>query len=67
MSKIEHNDTPVNDSVDAPVWGAKAIGDVLNLSERQARHIIPKLKSVRRVGARHVAIPSKLRAELGGE
>jgi hypothetical protein len=50
------------------VWGVEAIGEVINRNPRQTHYMITSgaLKSVKKVGGRYTALPSKLRAECGG-
>ena len=50
-----------------PVWGAKAIGEIINRNPRQAFHLLSggHIKSARQVGGRWTAIPSALLKEFG--
>ena len=52
---------------DRPVWGAAAIGRLINKNERQTHHLLSRglIKSARRVGHQWTAIPSALRREFG--
>jgi hypothetical protein len=70
MNNREHAADPngVNqDSLDKPVWGAKAIGEIINRNPRQAFHLLTNghIKSARQVGGRWTAVPSALRREFG--
>jgi hypothetical protein len=67
----QHNDN-VNEnhqgSLDKPVWGAAAIGSIINRSPRQTHHLLTSghIKSARRIGGRWVANVAALRREFGG-
>jgi hypothetical protein len=52
---------------DIILWGAKQIGHAINLSERQAFHLLQtgKLESARKVAGRHCASRRKLLKECG--
>lgn len=51
-----------------PVWGAKAIGKEIGLSERQAYHMLEKgLLPARKVGDKWVADARQLHAVISGE
>jgi hypothetical protein len=52
-----------------PVWGAKAIGEVINRTPRQAFYMLEggTLKSAKKTGGRWSGLPSKLRAECFAE
>jgi hypothetical protein len=52
---------------DRPVWGAAAIGRLINKNKRQTHHLLSRglIKSARRVGHQWTAIPSALRREFG--
>jgi hypothetical protein len=58
-----------NDSAesDKPVWGAAAIGRLINKNPRQTHHLLARglIKSARQVGHQWTAIPSALRREFG--
>jgi len=53
---------------DRPVWGAAAIGRVINRNPRQTHHLLSRglIKSARRIGNLWTATPSALRREFGG-
>jgi hypothetical protein len=55
------------DSLDKPVWGARAIGEIINRNPRQAFHLLTNghIKSARQVGGRWTAVPSALLKEFG--
>jgi hypothetical protein len=55
------------DSLNKPVWGAKAIGEVIGRNPRQAFHLLTSghIKSARQVGGRWTALPSALLKEFG--
>jgi len=55
------------DSLNKPVWGAKAIGEVIGRNPRQAFHLLTNghIKSARQVGGRWTALPSALLKEFG--
>jgi hypothetical protein len=55
-------------SLDKPVWGAAAIGAVINRNPRQTHHLLTSghIKSARRIGGRWVANVAALRREFGG-
>jgi hypothetical protein len=69
MSTSEHAD-PVNGnnnySFDKPVWGAKAIGEIINRNARQTHHLLTSghIKSAKRIGGRWCASPSALLKEF---
>lgn len=50
---------------ETPVWGVKAIGGVIGLSERATYHLVAEGRlPVKKVGGRLCAYPSALRAAL---
>jgi hypothetical protein len=61
ITGVNHN------SLDKPVWGAKAIGQIINRNPRQAFHLLTNghIKSARQVGGRWTAVPSALLKEFG--
>jgi hypothetical protein len=64
----EHaSDSNGQDSLDKPVWGAKAIGEIINRNPRQAFHLLTNghIKSARQIGGRWTAVPSALLKEFG--
>jgi hypothetical protein len=72
MSSIDTAD-PVNgnlSSVDTPsiVWGAAAIGRIVNRTPRQIHHLLTRghIKSAKRIGGRWCASPAALLKEFGG-
>ena len=55
----------LTDKTEKPVWGVKAIGEVIGLGERATYHLVAEGRlPVKRVGRRHCAYPSALRAAL---
>ena len=52
---------------DRPVWGAAAIGRLINKNQRQTHHLLARglIRSARRVGHQWTEIPSALRREFG--
>jgi hypothetical protein len=50
-------------------WGAKAIGAIINRTERQVNHLLVNghIKSARKVGGLYVANVDALRREFGGQ
>jgi hypothetical protein len=50
-----------------PVWGAAAIGQVINRTEQQTHYLLRQglIKSARKVGAHWCATPAALRREFG--
>jgi hypothetical protein len=65
-----HDSEPLvnRDDSDRPVWGAAAIGRIINKNPRQTHHLLGRglIKSARQVGHQWTAIPSALRREFGG-
>jgi hypothetical protein len=59
------NNNPTEE--ERPLWGAAAIGQVINRNPRQTHHLLASgcIKSARKVGGRWTAIPAALRAEFG--
>jgi hypothetical protein len=59
---------PVVDNAGDLVWGAEAIGLVINRTERQTHHLLSTgaIKCARKVGGRYVAGRSALLREFGG-
>ncbi|RAH99869.1 hypothetical protein DLJ53_19180 [Acuticoccus sediminis] len=61
----------LTDNTERPVWGVKAIAEVIGLGEKATYYLVAEGKlPVKRVGKRHCAFPSALRAALradGGE
>ena len=59
------------DALDAPIWGARAIGAVIGRSERSAYHLLESgvLRGAKKIRDTWSAIPSVLREqwETGGE
>ena len=53
--------------LDKPIWGARAIGEVIGRNPRQAFHLLTNghIKSARQVGGRWMAVPSALLKEFG--
>jgi hypothetical protein len=53
---------------DRPVWGAAAIGRLINKNTRQTHHLLARglIKSARRVGHQWTAIPSALQCTVCG-
>ncbi len=64
-SIVNHGDSA---DLDKPVWGAAAIGRVINRNPRQTHHLLSRglIKSARLVGHQWTATPSALRREFGG-
>ena len=55
----------IENSTERPVWGVKAIAEVIGLSERATYVLIAEGKlPVKRLGQRHCAFPSALLAAL---
>lgn len=55
-------------NLDTPIWGARAIGAVLNLTERQAWHQLEKRKlDAKKVGKTWVSTPRRLLASIFGD
>jgi hypothetical protein len=54
-------------ALDKPVWGAAAIGQIINRNPRQTHHLLASgnIKSARRIGGRWVANSAALRREFG--
>ncbi len=69
MSDIGDLKSPVNgfSTDDAFVWGARAIGQVIGRTERQAHHLLERgvLKSAQKKGGRWVANRAALIREFG--
>jgi hypothetical protein len=51
------------------VWGARAIGEAINRSQRQTHYLLEQglVRSARKVGSTWTATRSGLRQEFGGE
>ena len=50
-----------DDDLDRPIWGAAAIGEVLDLSERQTYHLLQTKKlPAKKIGSRHVSTKRQL-------
>jgi hypothetical protein len=58
-----------DEAVDRPIWGARAIGRIANLTPRMVWHYhqTGALKSIRKVGGKLVATPRALIREIAGE
>jgi hypothetical protein len=56
-----------SNNLDKPVWGAAAIGEEINRTERQTHHLLAtgQIKSAVKKGGRWTATPSALRREFG--
>jgi hypothetical protein len=55
-----------SNSLDVPVWGARAIGAVINRSERQAFHALESGHlSAEKIGHIWVSTPRRLLSRLG--
>jgi hypothetical protein len=55
-----------NADLDRPVWGAKAIGEVVNKSEKQAFYLLSrKLLPAEKIGESWVSTPRKLLHGIG--
>jgi hypothetical protein len=70
MSSHEHADNVNGEtkiSFDKPVWGAKAIGDIINRNPRQTHHLLNQgyIKCAKRIGGRWCASPAALLKEFG--
>ena len=54
-------------SLDKLVWGAVAIGEIINRNPRQTHHLLTRghIKSARRIGGRWCASPAALLKEFG--
>jgi hypothetical protein len=54
-------------NLNKPVWGAAAIGEEINRTERQTHHLLAtgQIKSAVKKGGRWTATPSALRREFG--
>ncbi|ORE94053.1 hypothetical protein ATO13_08266 [Stappia sp. 22II-S9-Z10] len=58
-------ETHAENEVETPVWGVKAIAEVIGLSERATYVLVAEGKlPVKRLGRRHCAYPSALHAAL---
>jgi hypothetical protein len=57
----------VPNSLDKLVWGAVAIGEIINRNPRQTHHLLTRghIKSARRIGGRWCASPAALLKEFG--
>jgi hypothetical protein len=57
----------IPNSLDKPVWGAVAIGEIINRTPRQTHHLLTRghIKSARRIGGRWCASPAALLKEFG--
>jgi hypothetical protein len=56
------------DPLDRPIWGAEAIGRVIDRSEAQAFHLLSqKLLDADKVGGRWTSTPRRLLQSLGTE
>jgi hypothetical protein len=54
--------------LDAPVWGAEAIGRVINRPARQTFHLLESgALPAKKIGGRWTAIPRRLLAAISGE
>jgi hypothetical protein len=53
--------------LDKLVWGAVAIGEIINRNPRQTHHLLTRghIKSARRIGGRWCASPAALLKEFG--
>ncbi|RWA62119.1 DNA-binding protein [Mesorhizobium sp.] len=57
-----------NEEKPRPVWGAKAIGKEIGLTERQAYHMLEKgLLPAKKLGDKWVADARQLHAVISGE
>jgi hypothetical protein len=57
-----------SNNLNKPVWGAAAIGEEINRTERQTHHLLStgQIKCAQKKGGRWCATPSALRREFGG-
>ena len=57
----------ITSSLDKLVWGAVAIGEIINRNPRQTHHLLTSghIKSARRIGGRWCASPAALLKEFG--
>ena len=54
-----------DNDLDAPIWGADAIGKVLGLNKRQTYHLLNHNKlPVKKIGAKHVSTKRQLLAAV---
>jgi hypothetical protein len=54
--------------LDRPVWGAEAIGQVINRTRRETYHLLNSGKlDATKCGAQHVSTPRRLLRSLGME
>jgi hypothetical protein len=62
----QHKGTPGRDDDPEIVWGAAAIGKVINRSPRQVHHMLNKglIQAARRCGSRYFADKAGLRAQF---
>jgi hypothetical protein len=69
MSDNEHTAERVKATGEIVAWGARAIGAVINRTERQTNHLLIKghIKSARKVGGVYAADVGALRREFGGQ
>jgi hypothetical protein len=57
-----------DDNLDRPIWGAAAIAQVLNRTERQAFHLLEAgLLPATKIGQRWASTPRKLLAAVTGD
>lgn len=62
------NDTGNDAELDRPIWGAKAIGENINRTERQTFYLLESgLLDATKVGSTWQSTPRKLRRSLGEE
>jgi len=55
-------------NLDTPIWGARAIGAVLNLTERQAFHKLEKRQlAAEKIGKIWVSTPRRLLGRITGD
>jgi hypothetical protein len=71
MSDNHNVEAPVNGEIpdlDKPVWGAVAIGKILNRNGRQVHHLLSKgeIQCAKKKGGIWTATPRALLREFGG-
>jgi hypothetical protein len=56
-----------DDNLDAPIWGAAAIGQIIGRSKRQTFHLLErKLIDADKIGATWVSTPRRLLTRIRG-
>jgi hypothetical protein len=64
---LEHSPEKFGGDAERPVWGAKAIGEIIGQSERATFHLLAKGRlPATKIGDKYCALPSRLLAHCGG-